>query len=245
MPSLTLENRLIWFAHCPKAGGTSVERVLVDHFGDGVGHLHWGWDVWWKSGGWRRANPPNSPQHLIWEDALRALPRAPDLVFALVRHPRERLASEYRYQRKARRGTRLGRWLAHLPFSVWLRLMLHVARSNPYAFDNHLRPQCDFVPQGAEVFRLEDGMEPLGAWLALQADKTASALQLPHLLSSGDMASMIDIRDQALIGGAFGVDYERFGYAMPPRTAARRPFVDLAAWLLSFPVRHLERCGQI
>lgn len=245
MPSLTLENRLIWFAHCPKAGGTSVERVLVDHFGDAVGHLHWGWDLWWKGGGWRRADPPNSPQHLIWEDAERALPRTPDLVFALVRNPVARLVSEYRYQRKLRRGTKAGRLLAHLPFSFWIRLMLYVARANPYAFDNHLRPQCDFIPDSAKVFRLEDGMAPVGTWLAEHADETDLVFRLPRLLSSGDAAPQIDVRDQALIAGAFAADYDLFGYTRPPHGAGRRPLLDLTAWLLSGPVRYLERRGLI
>lgn len=226
MPSLTLGHRLIWFAHCPKAGGTSVERVLVDHFGAAVGHLHWGWDLWWKGGGWRRADPPNSPQHLIWEDAAQALPRAPDLVFALVRDPVARLASEYRYQRKLRRGTRLGRWLAHLPFPLWIRLMLHVARANPYAFDNHLRPQCDFIPESATVFRLEDGMEPVGAWLADHAEAAALVFQVPRLLASGDAAPVINARDQALIARVFAADYDRFGYVPPAPAAPGRPLVD-------------------
>ena len=128
MPSLTLPDRLIWFAHCPKAG-TSVERFMVDCWGDAVGHLHWGWDLWWKRGGWRHANPPNSPQHLIWEDALKTLPRTPDIVFAVVRDPLSRLVSEYHYQRQARRGTRIGRGLAHLPFSIWARVMVKLAAS--------------------------------------------------------------------------------------------------------------------
>ena len=156
MPSLTLPDRLIWFAHCPKAGGTSIEQFMVAQWGEAVGHLHWGWDLWWKGGGWRVADPPNSPQHLIWEDALKVLPRAPDRVFALVRDPVARITSEYRWQRQGRRGTRLGKALACLPFPFWLRCMLALARQNPHAFDNHLRCQTDFIPEGAKVFRLEE-----------------------------------------------------------------------------------------
>lgn len=247
MPSLMLDTRLIWFAHCPKAGGTSVERVLVDQFGDAVGHLHWGWDLWWKGGGWRRADPPNSPQHLTWEDAQQTLPKAPDLVFALVRDPVDRLVSEYRYQRKLRRGTRLGRWLAHLPFSLWLRLMVRLAHANPYAFDNHLRPQCDFVPERAKVFRLEDGMEQVGTWLSTQMEDAASVPSLPRLLSGGHdrQRPLIEARDKALIAQVFARDYARFGYRLPPRAGAPRPFVDWAAWVLHFPVRLLERRGLV
>ena len=165
MPSLTLPDRLIWFAHCPKAGGTSVEQFMVSRWGEAIGHLHWGWDVWWRRGGWRLATPPSSPQHLVWADARAHLPRPPDAVFAVVRDPVARMISEYRWQRQARRGTRLGRALSYLPFSFWLRLMLATARRSPYAFDNHFRPQTDFVPEGARVFRLEDGLQPAIDWL--------------------------------------------------------------------------------
>ena len=158
MPSLVLSDRLIWFAHCPKAGGTSVERAMVEPWGGAVGHLHWGWDLWWTRGGWRVADPPNSPQHFVWADALAALPRAPAVVFALVGDPAARMASEHAFQRRHRRGTGAGRALAQLPFSLWLRLMLAVARLNPHAFDNHLRPQVDFIPDSAAVFRLEEGL---------------------------------------------------------------------------------------
>ena len=118
MPSLTLPDRLIWFAHCPKAGGTTVEKFMVSHWGEAVGHLHWGWDLWWKTGGWRVADPPNSPQHLIWRDAEAALAAPPDLVFAVVRDPVARMQSEHRWQRRLRRGSRLGRALALLPFGL-------------------------------------------------------------------------------------------------------------------------------
>src|SRR6056297_915226 len=108
MPSLTLDETLIWFAHCPKAGGTSVEQVMVTRWGARVGHLHWGWDRWWARGGWRVACPPNSPQHLTWADTRAVLPRTPDAVFALVRDPAARMVSEHRWQRRRRRGTRAG-----------------------------------------------------------------------------------------------------------------------------------------
>ena len=214
MPSLSLPDRFIWFSHCPKAGGTSVERALVDRWGPAVGHLQWGWDLWWRRGGWRRADPPNSPQHLTWADAVRVLPRVPDAVFALVRDPVDRLISEYRYQRQARRGTWLGRLLAHLPFSTWAMIMLRVARANPYAFDNHLRPQADFIPDGARVFRLEDGMEPVGEWLA---DKTGEFIDhFAQDLAARDRTPLWVYReDLELIARAYGEDYARFAIDLP------------------------------
>jgi len=243
MPSLTLSDRLIWFAHCPKAGGTSLEQLMVAHWGPAVGHLHWGWDRWWRKGGWRVAHPPNSPQHLIWADARACLPTPPDAVFALVRDPVARLASEHRWQRHHRGGTKLGKLLAWLPFSLWLRVMLVVARRHPHAFDNHLRPQADFVPETARVFRLEDGLDAAVRWLSEVTETALDAAVLPHALSSG-RGSRVAARDQALIARAFADDYARFGYARP--AADTRPGLDDGlAILLACPVAWLDRRGAL
>ncbi len=233
MPSLNLNNRLIWFAHCPKAGGTSVEAAMVARWGAKVEHLHWGWDLWWRRGGWRAADPPNSPQHLIWEDALSALARPPDVVFALVRDPVVRMVSEYRWQRHGRRGTRLGRALAYLPFSVWLALMLAMARRNPYAFDNHLRPQADFVPVNAQVFRLEDGMAPVLDWLATIADTDLGQNEPPHRLHRPGKPVRVGDGAKGRIAAAFAADYTRFEYHS---AGPKRPGFWPADWVA-------ERCA--
>ena len=241
MPSLTLEDRLIWFAHCPKAGGTSVEQFMVTRWGNAVGHLHWGWDLWWRRGGWRVADPPNSPQHLIWADASACLLRAPDVVFAVVRDPAARLASEYRWQRRRRRGTRLGKALAFLPFSLWLRVMMATAQRNANAFDNHLRPQADFIPEQARVFRLENGLSELIHWLVETTGEAPCDDLVPHAIPSG-AGPAIAPRDLALIGDIFAVDYERFGYVQP-KTETRTRWDDHLARALAPLVTFLDRRG--
>lgn len=243
MPSLTLPDRLIWFAHCPKAGGTSVEQFMVAEWGDAVGHLHWGWDLWWKAGGWRVASPPNSPQHLVWEDALKTLPNRPDTVFAVVRDPATRLQSEYRWQRQGRRGTRLGRFLARLPFSLWLRLMLAMAARHPHAFDNHLRPQSDFVPDIARIFRLEDGLEPVIDWLAGETGLTGRET-VPHALPTGAGAHLMPA-DAARIGRAYASDYQRFGYVAPEGADSARDLADRVADGLAPLLILLDRRGAL
>lgn len=240
MPSLTLSDRLIWFAHCPKAGGTTIETLMVATWGSRVGHLRWGWDLWWRNGGWREADPPNSPQHLTWADAAIALDRAPDAAFALVRDPVARMASEHRYQRRLRRGTRAGRALALLPFALWLRVVLEMARRNPFAMDNHLRPQADFVPEGAAVFRLEEGIMPAIRWLS---EATDCPLPPPEarLATAPDKraARPVGAAERALIARAHHADYTRFGYPLPedPPTVTAladrlaRPLAAMAVWL--------------
>ena len=243
MPSLTLPDRLIWFAHCPKAGGTSVEKFLVARWGDKVGHLHWGWDRWWRRGGWRVADPPNSPQHLIWADAAVRLPKPPDAIFAVVRDPVSRMASEYRWQRTGHCQRPLGKLLAHLPFSVWLRLMLAVAKRAPYAFDNHLRPQADFIPERAQVFRLEDGLEPVVRWLAETTSEVIAEDRFPHAIATGP-EQRIAPADRALIAQVFAEDYARFGYA-PVMARPKAGLTDGLAACLAPLVAALDRTGQL
>ena len=239
MPLLTLDDRTVWFAHCPKAGGTSIERVLVGIEGGRVEHLHWGWDKWFRGGGWKEDRPPCSPQHLVWTDAVPLLERAPDKVFAVVRDPADRLQSEWRWQRTGRRGTRLGKALARLPFSAWLPIVLAMAERNAYAFDNHLRPQSDFVPDDAQVFRLEDGLNNVFGWLSKRLDR-----ELPcgtHLLKTDGKPFATEALN-GLIVRAHRVDYARFGYVTPDCPERRPP-----AWarLLAGPLAWLDRRGRL
>lgn len=220
-----------------------MEQFMVANWGDHVGHLHWGWDSWWKAGGWRIADPPNSPQHLIWKDAVLALPRLPDTVFAVVRHPVTRMLSEHVWQRNKRRGTRLGKLVARLPFPIWLRLMLALLRIHPHAFDNHLRPQVDFVPVGARVFRLEDGLGPVLDWLATETGLN-QPVSVPHAIPGGSRARVRPV-DAARIAGAHGDDFARFGYDI---VRVELPGRDLGDWIAEFfalVLAFLDRRGAL
>lgn len=241
MPSLHLSDRLIWFAHCPKAGGTTIEQFMVSRWGEAVGHLHWGWDLWWKGGGWRLADPPNSPQHLVWKDAQAALPRHPDLVFAVVRDPVARMASEHRWQRHLRRGTRLGKALAYLPFSCWLPLMLALVERHPHAFDNHFRAQAEFIPEDARVFRLEDGLTPVLTWLA----KTTGTGPAPEAARKNATRKSVSVspRAAARIRRAFARDYARFGYDPGPGPTPARTLGDWIAARIAPGLAWLDRRG--
>lgn len=215
MPSLSLNGRLIYFAHCPKAGGTSVERFMVERWGPAVGHLGWGWDRRWARRGERPGEIPCSPQHLVWEDAQRVLPRAPDHVFALVRDPVARMVSEFEYQRAGRLTGPFGRPLRHLGFSAWLRVMFAMADRNPYTHDNHFRPQVAFLPQGdVTLFRLEDGIAPVLDWLCATLGEPPPQ-DAPHVLKSAAARAVPSEADRALIARRFAADYRRFGYALP------------------------------
>jgi len=227
MPSLTLDGRLIYFAHCPKAGGTSVERFMVERWGAAVGMLGWGWDRAWARRGQLPGEIPCSPQHLVWEDALRVLPRAPDHVFTVVRDPVARMVSEYRYQRSGRLTGPVGRPLRGLGFSSWLRLMFALADRNPYTHDNHFRPQVDFVPNaGVTVFRLEDGLDPVLRWLCDRAGEPAPGVSPHDLKAVGGIRALPSPEDRVLILGRYRGDCLRFGYPLPEEAGGPAPAVS-------------------
>jgi hypothetical protein len=133
------------FVHIPKTGGTSVEHSL-------------------RAFGWFdplivRAQTVKelrylkaTPQH-FHADLLEALFRWEEinLAFAICRHPFDRMKSEYYWQ--------LNKALA--PDSrprEWLDAVLKQYAQDPYVYENHLRPQVEFVPAHRELltFRLEE-----------------------------------------------------------------------------------------
>ncbi|WP_339109626.1 sulfotransferase family 2 domain-containing protein [Thioclava sp. GXIMD4216] len=212
MPLLQTDSTSVFFAHVPKTGGTSVEDYLQQHYGplslydpDWLGR---------KAAGLPRKFPC-SEQHLVWADARTLFDTKPDLVFGLVRDPLQRAISEYRFQ--ARSFPHMQR-LTQRGFSVWLAVMEAAYRRDPYVMDNHLRPQSDFLPHEATVFRLEEGMEPVVDWLQTHLGGVAG--QVPHAQKSAECPTLQDRiapskADMARITRLYHKDYVRFGYQHP------------------------------
>ena len=143
MPIAQINNKLILFIHIPKTGGSSIENHLAKHS---------------PLSFYGQMGPPMIPcssRHFHGE-LLSDLFAKPvfDWTFMVVRHPLERLLSQYRYQTRKPNLVQ-----NNLPFSIWLRYALLRRRTNPYYRDNHFRPQHEFEAFGADIFRLEDGLE--------------------------------------------------------------------------------------
>ncbi|MEM7269076.1 MAG: sulfotransferase family 2 domain-containing protein [Pseudomonadota bacterium] len=229
MPLVQTDTLTIFFAHIPKAGGTSVEAYLEARFGPlrmmdmrPRGH---------------KSSVFTTPTHLSAEDVAELLPQRVDYSFAVVRDPLDRILSEYRYQKRMTRTSRLS-------FSTWLRLALKGAQIDPRVYDNHIRPQVDLIPEDAEVFRLEDGFDALIARLD-EIEGKPSAAEMPRLNAREKQEIGINAEDAALIAKFYGQDYQRLGYT-PPNEASlksdafasvRSPFAALLAHLVVFKQR--------
>lgn len=142
MPIMVKENKKILFVHIPKCGGSSLEHRLSVN----------SWNEYFSIRG-LNANELSfvkcSPQHLhlnVLETFLNL--KAFDKIVTLVRNPFDRFKSEYYWQVK--------QGITEEAPSTWIYRMFQEYEINPYCFDNHIRPQSEFINSLTKVFKLEN-----------------------------------------------------------------------------------------
>lgn len=228
MPLVVHQGRLIFFAHVPKTGGSSVENYLIRRFGREALTIR---DGKIKPG--PKRDVIQSPSHMAAADLRWFLPERLDLCFAVVRDPARRIISEYGFQKGQSRASRMG-------FSLWLRAMIHAAARDPRIYENHIRPQVDLVPEGAEIFRLEDGLEAIATRIDAVTGTQAPGVEMGHFLKRKSTKVDLTRQDAELLARFYAADYARYGYAPPdPAVLPSDPFAalrDLAARLLAWAI---------
>lgn len=148
MPVLIKDHAAALFIHIPKCGGSSFARLAVAA----------GWQELFSIRG-IHADRLNyfrcTPQH--FHDEL--LTQVFDLdrfnaVVTIVRHPFNRLKSEYYWQHKQK--------ATQAAPDTWWNDIRKAYRDNPFVLDNHIRPQTEFLVASdkLEIFQLEqDGLQ--------------------------------------------------------------------------------------
>ncbi len=213
MPLCRIGTKLIYFCHVPKCGGTAVEKYLENRFGR-LAFLDPHFYAMDAENRW----PKSSPQHIPDQELTRLFPAGFfDASFAIIRHPVDRLASVFLYQRLLEK-----RIAKDVRFENWLEILADQKAENPYIYDNHIRPMIDFVPKTANVFRLEDGLAAVIDWLDSQAMDASGPRQIPPAnvladrLAHANQAKIeftVSPAARDLISDIYRVDFERFGYA--------------------------------
>lgn len=207
MPVFRKDERKFLFVHVPKTGGSSIERAFADA----------GYDTMYRDGrvGKRSWNDIRrcTPQHMHRE-VLEMLFRTErfDGIFMVVRDPVARLQSEYLWRHRAKDFTIDGRSV-----EKWAAKTFSQFRSAPYIFDNHIRPQIDFLLDRATVFRFEDGLDTVAKALNKRWD-LGIAEELPRVreghtttnYSSRDVEVTPSLRQ--MLADFYGEDFEQFGY---------------------------------
>lgn len=215
MPIFRHEDKLHYFAHVPKAGGRSVEAYLRARFGE-LAMIDDGHHDRSRKSGWLKT----TPQHVAVEDlSVLFPPKWFESCFAVVRHPVGRFVSAFNFQSTVWRQIPVG-----MTPEEWLDEYLDLAKVYPFYYDNHLRPQDDFVPAGAEVFRLEDGLDGLIPYLDRVTGSKSADLTFGHTNASKPAVSAY-YRTEPLSGklidrltDVYSADFDRFGYEPLPAT---------------------------
>lgn len=227
MPFFRTAGKTCYFSHIPKTGGTSVEDYLIERFGP-LAMLERRFNFIPQPERWCQT----SPQHIEWKSLQMFLPlELIDAVFTVVRHPIARTESGYHFQIQVEKSVP-----PETPFSDWLKTQVRMLKENPFALDNHMRPQVDFVPEGAAVFHLEFGLDPMVPYFDELAGNTDGPRMIGHSnkrkkpkTEAPDWArpSQADID---LLCDLYAEDFERFGYV----PGEKKPQVEKPALPQSF-----------
>lgn len=221
MPIFKAGAKLVYYAHVPKCGGSAVEQYIHGRCGAIAFHDNAFMKVAPEQR-WSRT----SPQHIDTGSLGRLFPAGFfDAAFTIVRHPVARLISAYHFQLEVERTIP-----ASLGFSGWLSGLAEILEEEPFVYDNHLRPMNDIVPDGAEVFHLEHGLDGLVPWFDALLGNEAAPRAVAHVNARGEYRGTgggakvrPDARDLELIEEIYAADFARFGYSVDdtaPKAAA-------------------------
>ena len=155
MPLVRIGAHVIFFAHIPKTGGSSIEAYLDRK---GAVALRYPRRLGWSK---------TTAQHMDAAVHRALIPDGfIDCSFTVLRDPVARLISEYRYRADRRAGVPA--------FDVWVERMFSKHSQNPATQDNHIRPQVDFLRPGMRLFHLEDGLSLVFDWIDEQSGTSAA-----------------------------------------------------------------------
>ena len=193
MPIFRFENRILLFVHIPKTGGTSVEKMLKD--AGGIKAMRSSAQI---------AGLPCTPQHFHAEITDQLVPESfYDYAFTIVRNPFDRLMSEFKMRVLENRRD--------VSFNIWIDRILTRYSRNPFANDNHIRPQTEFVFDSVQIFRFED--KPLlHIFDRLQALGIGSATSIPWERRGATAELTLSSRTADRIREFYAADFEAFGY---------------------------------
>ena len=204
MPLYRINGRTLLFTHIPKTGGSSVEASLRAQGSEALNdmaYLH---------------NKKNfskcSAQHFHAPILNRLAPEGfVDANFAILRDPIARLKSEFRYRQwlKTKYPHKWGKWIKGEPSEIneWVKLSLRGYEKNPFIYDNHLRPQSEFLRADTQTFRLENGLGAVFDWIS-QVMGTAVKPPSKTKLKSPDISAELSQDTEADVRSFYAADYE-------------------------------------
>lgn len=209
MPIFRTGAQLLYYAHVPKCAGSALEHYMAARFGAGGFHDN----QYMKQAPAERWNK-TSPQHIDVGSLERLFPAGFfDAVFTVVRHPVARIVSAYHFQLEVEKSIS-----EQVVFAEWLEDLSLGREENPFLYDNHVRPMAEIVPEGAQVFHLEHGLDQLIPWFDTLTGQKAGPRAIAKINERGaytggaGQKAEIGPDERARIAELYGVDFARFGY---------------------------------
>ena len=207
MPLFRFPNTILHFVHIPKSGGSTIESGLRQMGGKAA-----------LLSASKLGFTTCTVQHMHAEVHSKLIPPGfYDYGFAVVRNPLDRLVSEYRMRVTEKEDP--------APFDEWARKVLRRSRKDPYVFDNHIRPQHEYLTPGIEVFKFEDGIETIMKKVAEKLEVSPPE-ELPHKRKSEKFDVQISDETVTMVERFYRKDYRLYGYE---RTIPRPQAAEKAA----------------
>ena len=222
MPLAILNDKVFFFVHVPKCGGTSIKSFLEENgciAFDGHGYNEWS---------------KCTVDHIHTELYDKMVPKEfYDFGFIVFRDPIERMVSEFRMHAKpASFSVNPINWILYLfakirgktvykykflsiywfvDIDCWAWGALCIAKLFPYRANNHFRPQSEFWRQDLEVFFFEDGLTNVFNWIINKSDlKRQNDGLLPHENRGKQKNELLSEFTRFLIKKYYRSDYELF-----------------------------------
>ena len=219
MPLCHINHTLLYFAHIPKTGGSSVEEYMAAKGPIALRHNNIGKVAWSKT----------TPQHMPRRVFVNYVPREfYDYGFAVLRDPKAKLISAYKMRASRKHvwsnplnwltwtwGRLRGRDVYAIPlwrltlsldFDTWAWLATWMVRRRPYLYDGHILPQSAFVLDGHRLFLFEDGIEKVFRWIDEVTGTPAIAGSF-HQKKGGDFPISCSPATEALLRRVYAEDY--------------------------------------
>ncbi|WP_298331226.1 sulfotransferase family 2 domain-containing protein [Asticcacaulis sp.] len=208
MPFFRYKDKTILFIHVPKTGGSTIEE-WIETFAD-INLLQNNTVIGENPYGMPEILPC-TPQHLMQSEIDKYFTDRFDYTFTVVRNPYKRVESEFKFKQIIHKvlGT-----VPDQSFDEWVRTIGDQFAHDPWARDNHLRPQHEFFDARARLFRFEEGLLNICRAVSEDIEAPAPDDRLSHVLDGSAHNHEIVWSDEgrAHVKAFYREDFSKFGY---------------------------------